>query len=1202
MNGCPNRDELEELAAGELYPAGAKRVRDHAAACEACGRLLVEIKAHERTMGDLFGTSVKAMTLEQAGRIEAGLAERLGVSAAPAATFSPVAHSPRGRRILVFSLAVAAAACVACVVVFWPRGQRSGSPAVAIETPTAVNETMEQKPYAWVAGRIDAGLAARPATARPWREIVAGDAVPAAQVVRVSTHGRAELRGGASRVVLGPGARATPLLTDDGRREVRLERGIIRVQAAAGDAIAVETLFGRLLTDEGEAVASAENGRARVRLEKGHARFVPSRGAETILEAGAVYACDGASCRILAGASAPEIPPPARRGREGAVGRLAVKDTLGREMAPLEIQELRVKARVDGPAAVTEIEETFYNPTDRRAEGVFYFAIPAGAAVTRLAMWVDGTLVEGELVEREKAARVYETIVRRMQDPALMEWQDGQVFKTRIFPIEAKSPKRILVAYMQTLPASDGTRRYVYPIAGRATTAGAIGRFEMDLEISDLAPGGAVRIPAWPDATVDRTGASAHVRVERMNMTPDTDFVARFEPNAKAGLEILTDRRKDEQGFFLLSYMPAKALSEDGAPRQERDLVLLVDTSLSRGEAEYAAQIDVAETLLSELDPADRFSVIMFDAAAKALHPKFVSGVEEAKKAMDALRAVKPLGGTDVESAIKALDAFLNAAGPHKRLDVALIGDGMATLGETRTERLAAAALKVLKSRGARLHTVAVGARQDRLLLRELACGTGGLYRTIHASDDVRAEAFRMALDMESPLRPPIDISFSGVRVSEVYPEKPDTAAAGEELIVFGRCAGAGKLSIKVQGNGLETSSADFILPETDSSSVLLPQLWAREKLDALLLAQQTADLRVRMIDLSQEFGLMTPHTSFLVLENEAAYKQYEIPRQLRRRYWAEKGLIRSAPPETVRPETSRPAPDGPIAPVLQPQTPAVNAPVIASAAALPLQNPPPSRMPPPATPPKPNAMDDIDVSLLFRQVSDGREVSTALASMTLAVYYRYLPIYNDGKESEKNSPPVPIDAPSSYQVVQRPAVAVGSGPIQVWQVRPALPVISEPDYTPIAAIDLAACSARHPEDEDLSSGGEDFLKEIPLEGEWSADKAAWRNMLNAFGWADGAGRRNLAIRHGGARPPYPAWIRPGSGSRASSTRTATGAQRDMKRRASRCFHCSEPGIRKSTGSTRIPCGRASPGSSRSRGLADKSVPVCTSMRWQRSR
>ena len=63
-------------------------------------------------------------------------------------------------------------------------------------------------------------------------------------------------------------------------------------------------------------------------------------------------------------------------------------------------------------------------------------------------------------MEREKARRTYESIVESMQDPALLEWEQGNTFKLRVFPIEPKREKRVVLRYVAPLERS--TRGFTY--------------------------------------------------------------------------------------------------------------------------------------------------------------------------------------------------------------------------------------------------------------------------------------------------------------------------------------------------------------------------------------------------------------------------------------------------------------------------------------------------------------------------------------------------------------------------------------------------------------------------------------------------------------------------------------------------------------------------------------------------------------------
>src|SRR5439155_22756417 len=112
----------------------------------------------------------------------------------------------------------------------------------------------------------------------------------------------------------------------------------------------------------------------------------------------------------------------------------------------------------------TTIDQTIFNHTSMQLEGIYSFPLPPGASIARLAMYVDGVLVEGGIVERQKGRNVYENIVYQRRDPALLEWMSGNVFKIRIFPLPARSEKRVILSYTQTLEHLYDTYRLAVPI------------------------------------------------------------------------------------------------------------------------------------------------------------------------------------------------------------------------------------------------------------------------------------------------------------------------------------------------------------------------------------------------------------------------------------------------------------------------------------------------------------------------------------------------------------------------------------------------------------------------------------------------------------------------------------------------------------------------------------------------------------------
>src|SRR6516225_2987348 len=96
-----------------------------------------------------------------------------------------------------------------------------------------------------------------------------------------------------------------------------------------------------------------------------------------------------------------------------------------KSLAPLAMVGHEVNIAIEDQVAVTHVVQTFRNTTDRALEATYIFPVP---------MWANGKEVNGELVEANKARTIYTDIVRRTQDPGLLEYMDSNLLKLRVFP------------------------------------------------------------------------------------------------------------------------------------------------------------------------------------------------------------------------------------------------------------------------------------------------------------------------------------------------------------------------------------------------------------------------------------------------------------------------------------------------------------------------------------------------------------------------------------------------------------------------------------------------------------------------------------------------------------------------------------------------------------------------------------------------
>src|SRR6476469_3503736 len=135
-----------------------------------------------------------------------------------------------------------------------------------------------------------------------------------------------------------------------------------------------------------------------------------------------------------------------------------------KSLPPLAMLNHKVTIAIEDQVAITRVEQTFRNHTDRDLEATYVFPVPKGASVDKFTMWVNGKETKGELIEAKKAAEIYTSIVRQTRDPGLLEYLGHQMLRLRIYPVPAKGEQKVAVRYSYVAPKEGKLVEYVYPL------------------------------------------------------------------------------------------------------------------------------------------------------------------------------------------------------------------------------------------------------------------------------------------------------------------------------------------------------------------------------------------------------------------------------------------------------------------------------------------------------------------------------------------------------------------------------------------------------------------------------------------------------------------------------------------------------------------------------------------------------------------
>src|ERR1041385_7390521 len=175
--------------------------------------------------------------------------------------------------------------------------------------------------------------------------------------------------------------------------------------------------------------------------------------------------------------------------------------------AHLEVSSRHVNVKSTDQIATTSVDEEFYNSNDQRLEGTYMFPVPKGAHIDKFSMEIGGKMVDAELLRADKARQIYEDIVRKMRDPALLEYAGRDLFKVRIFPIEPRSRKPIKITNTELLRADNGSVTYTYPMSTEKFSAQPIKSLSVEVDLKAVQPLASIYSPSHK-VEIKRDGAN----------------------------------------------------------------------------------------------------------------------------------------------------------------------------------------------------------------------------------------------------------------------------------------------------------------------------------------------------------------------------------------------------------------------------------------------------------------------------------------------------------------------------------------------------------------------------------------------------------------------------------------------------------------------------------------------------------------------
>jgi Ca-activated chloride channel family protein len=565
----------------------------------------------------------------------------------------------------------------------------------------------------------------------------------------------------------------------------------------------------------------------------------------------------------------------------------------------LSLQVMKVDVAIDNQHARVKVLQIFDSHTDQVLEGKYLFALPPQSSIADFAVWDGDLRLPGVILEKRRADQIYSEIKNQEIDPGLLQQDDERggtsAFSAKVFPIPAYGSKRVELEYTEMLPVDNLTSHFSFPLRPSFGPPQRVGELQINVQALSDSPISPLDFHSTAYAMkAVKTGPNElqyEFSARDVELKEDLafDYTINVPQSALSWIAHRAPERitaydlrdpalaaTDPDGYFQASAVFNERFGAASGERPPRNVLLMLDTSLSMSGAKLSRAVEAIDFFLHSLQPRDQFNLILFNDQVEPLAPNpSPATAENVERALGFVKSSTLGGGTDLNQALlKAVE--LADAFPAGERSVALISDANPTLKTVSVKRIAQA-FDQANASGAQLKTrlfaLAVGSDANRPLLEELTRKCKGYFAEARETEDISTQLKILFSRIGSPSIDGLQFVASAPKsFSHVYALQSPHGFDGSSAAFVGRYKKPSPdVDVKVEGRAGEKEvvvSRRVPLPDLEVAHDHLPRLWARARVDALIyemnLNGEREDYISEIIRLSQKYRFVTPYTAFL--------------------------------------------------------------------------------------------------------------------------------------------------------------------------------------------------------------------------------------------------------------------------------------------------------------------------------------------------
>jgi Ca-activated chloride channel family protein len=552
------------------------------------------------------------------------------------------------------------------------------------------------------------------------------------------------------------------------------------------------------------------------------------------------------------------------------------------------ITEVNATVDIVEQVATTTMDVSLTNATGARLEAQMVVPVPEKAALRGFTFQGAASEAAAQLLAKEEARKLYDEIVAKTRDPALLEFIGHSVVRSSIFPVEPGGAQKVRITYEHVLPADGDRIDYALP---RTESIDYHVPWKVTASIKSKSPISTVYSPSHKLDTTRISSNQLAARVAADATTEPGAFRLSYlleRDGITASLLAYPDPKIGGGYFLLLAGAPVKAPEKNAL---KREVILVLDRSGSMAGEKLEQVRAAALQVLEGLEDGEAFNIIVYHEAVESFAPEpVIKNAETMRAARAYIKGLGVRGGTNIHDAL--LEALRLKPTEGCIPIVLFLTDGLPTVGNTSEKAIREVASKA-NPHERRIFTFGAGVDVNTPLLDKIALETRATASFVLPGEDVEVkigQVFKRLVGpvLAGPKLQALDASGKPAlgRVREVTPAKLPDLFENDQLVLLGQYTSEDPLTFVLDGNffGQQRSfKFDFTLDKATTKNAFVPRLWASRQIATLTdairelgadgaAATAAADPKVKelvdeIVRLSKDFGILTEYTAFFARE-----------------------------------------------------------------------------------------------------------------------------------------------------------------------------------------------------------------------------------------------------------------------------------------------------------------------------------------------